>query len=119
MNTPGSTPARDADTADREANEANSCFLDADSATVLDQAVEALARLRTVYWLGDAGVTLNALASLQHHIQHRLPVAVADARDQDRTWAEIGKLLGLTRAAAWNRYGRANRKRHPTPLEPD
>jgi hypothetical protein len=119
MNRPCSTPAHDADTADLQANEANTRFLDADSATVLDQAVEALARSRTVYWLGDAGVTLNALASLEHHIQHRLPVAVADARDQDCTWAEIGELLGLTRAAAWNRYGRPNRKGHPTPLEPD
>jgi hypothetical protein len=50
--------------------------------------------------------------------QQRLPRAVADARDQDCSWAEIADLLGVTRASAWQRYARrtpANR----TPLDPD
>ncbi|MGH3468002.1 MAG: hypothetical protein ACRDQF_09765 [Thermocrispum sp.] len=94
-------------------------YTDDVSALVLDQAAEALARLRTAYWLGDAGYTLHALACLQRQIRDRLPDAVADARDQDYSWAEIGDLLGLTRAAAWNRYGRPGRQGHPAPPEPD
>lgn len=94
-------------------------YCDDASALVLDGATESLARLRTVHWLGDAGVTLHALASLQRQIQDRLAYVVADARDQEYSWAEIGDLLGITRAAAWNLYGRPDRRQHPTPPEPD
>jgi hypothetical protein len=38
--------------------------IDTDSQTVLNQAIDSLAQLRTPYWLGDAGVRLHALASL-------------------------------------------------------
>jgi hypothetical protein len=68
--------------------------LDDVSRAVLDEAVEALARLRTPYWLGDTGVHLHALASLLTQAHALLPDAVADARDQDLTWTEIGQLLG-------------------------
>lgn len=116
---PRRTLAPDADTTDVEGNCGNAHLVHAGNAADLDQAIESLARLRTSYWLGNAGVTLRSLASLQRHLQHRLPDAVADARDQDYTWAEIGELPGLARAAVWNRYGRAGRKGHPTPIEPD
>lgn len=89
---------------------------DPDSAEVLDHTLEELARRRTPYWLGDAGVTLHVLVSLHHEIAARLPDAVADARDHQYTWAEIGDLLGTTRAAAWNRYGRADRRGSPHPV---
>jgi len=59
---------------------------------------------------------VHLLASLHRQIQARLPDAVADARDQDYSWAEIGDLLGITRAAAWNRYGRPDRRGHPRPV---
>ena len=42
---------------------------------------------------------MHLLASLQRQIQNRLPGAVADVRDQDYSSAEIGDILGLTRAA--------------------
>jgi len=29
---------------------------------------------------------------------------VADARDQDYSWAQVADLLGVTRASAWQRY---------------
>ena len=72
--------------------------------TVLNEAIETLARLRTPYWLGDSGVRLHALASLIAQAQRLLPDAVADARDQELTWDEIGQLLGLTGPTAARRY---------------
>ena len=74
--------------------------------------IETLARLRTPYWLGDTGVRLHALASLLAQAQQLLPDAVAQARDQELTWDEIGELLGLTGPTAARRY-RAN-TRTPT-----
>ena len=58
---------------------------DADSATVLAQAVDTLTALRTPYWLGDSAVGLHALASLIAQAQQVIPEAVARARDQGHT----------------------------------
>ncbi|MDQ2845577.1 MAG: hypothetical protein M3Y77_04320 [Actinomycetota bacterium] len=77
---------------------------DADSASVLAQAVDALAALRTPYWLGDSAVNLHALASLIVHTRQMLPDAVAYARDQEHTWTEIGQLLNLSPKTAARRY---------------
>ena len=74
------------------------------SATVLDEAIDTLSRLRTPYWLGDSAVRLHALASLLAQGHALLPAAVAQARDQDLTWDQIGTLLGLTGPAAARRY---------------
>jgi hypothetical protein len=74
------------------------------SATVLDEAIDTLAQLRTPYWLGDAAVRLHALASLLAQAQVLLPGAVTQARDQDLTWDQIGELLGVTGPAAARRY---------------
>ncbi|HET7466711.1 MAG TPA: hypothetical protein VI199_05315 [Novosphingobium sp.] len=77
---------------------------DTDSAAVLAEAVENLAKLRTPYWLGDSAVTLHALASLIAQANSTLHEAVGAARDQGHTWAEIGELLGLSQATATRRY---------------
>jgi hypothetical protein len=74
------------------------------SATVLDEAIDTLGELRTPYWLGDSSVRLHALASLLAQGQVLLPGAVAQARDQDLTWDQIGALLGLTGPTAARRY---------------
>jgi hypothetical protein len=79
----------------------------------------ASAPRRTAYWLGDSGVTLLLLASLHAQIQERLPDAVADARDQDYSWPEIGNFLALTGPRAWSRYGRPGRRGTPAPLPDD
>ena len=71
-----------------------------DSLAILNQAIDALARLRTAYWLGDSAVHLHALASLIAQAQQLLPQAVHNARDQELTWAQIGELLGTTAATA-------------------
>jgi DNA-directed RNA polymerase specialized sigma24 family protein len=77
---------------------------DADSAAVLTEAAETLARMRTPYWLGDSAVTLRTLASLIAQADTALDNAVAAARDQGRTWAEIAELLGISQATAARRY---------------
>jgi hypothetical protein len=75
-----------------------------DSLQVLTDAIDSLARLRTPYWLGDSAVRLHALASLLAQAEQLLPQAVADARDQELTWAQIGELLNTTAATAAHRY---------------
>jgi hypothetical protein len=76
-----------------------------DSLAVLSEAIDALARLRTPYWLGDSAVHLHALASLIAQAGQLLPQAVHDAHDQELTWAQIGELLGTSAATAARRYG--------------
>ena len=78
--------------------------IDHDSAAVLTEAIDALAAIRTPYWLGDAGVHLHALTSLLAQGRRQLPEAVAQARDQGLTWHEIGQLLGVSAKAAARRY---------------
>ena len=76
----------------------------ADSRQVLTDAIDALARLRTAYWLGDSAVHLHAPASLITQAQQLLPQAVHNARDQELTWTQTGELLGTTAATAARRY---------------
>jgi len=75
-----------------------------DSLTVLSQAIDSLAQIRTAYWLGDSAVHLHALASLITQAEQLLPQAIHHARDQELTWAQIGELLGTTPATAARRY---------------
>ena len=75
-----------------------------DSLTVLSQAIDSLAQLRTASWLGDSAVHLHSLASLIAQAEQLLPQAVHDGRDQELTWAQIGELLGTTPATAARRY---------------
>jgi hypothetical protein len=79
---------------------------DQDAAAALDQALAALGGQRRLDWPDDPAAALHLLASLQRQIQDRLPRAVADARREGCSWAEIGDLLGVARAAAWNRHSR-------------
>jgi hypothetical protein len=92
--------------------------IDDDTGTVIEAAIEALGDLRGLAWLGDAPARLHLLASLIAETQHRLPRAVADARDQECSWAHIGDLLGVTRASAWQHYGGRTPSNRTTP-DPD
>ena len=89
-----------------------------DTEVVVDNAIESLGDLRGLGWLGDASVELHLLASLMGEAERRLPRTVADARDQDLSWAQIADLLGVTRASAWQRFaGRTAKDR--SALDPD
>ena len=77
-----------------------------DSLSVLNQAIDDLARLRTPYWPGDSAVRLHTLASLIAQADKLLPQAIHEARDQELTRAQIGELLGTTAATAARRHRR-------------
>lgn len=89
-----------------------------DTEAVLTAAIEGLGNLRGLPPLGDAAAGLHLLASLLAEAEHRLPRAVADTRDQDCSWAQIGDLLGVTRASAQQRYS-GHTAKNRTPLEAD
>jgi hypothetical protein len=67
-------------------------------------------------WIGDASADLHVLTSLIKEAESRIARAVADARDQEYSWAEIADLLGVTRASAWQRYA-ARTDKNRTPVE--
>ena len=71
-------------------------LVDDESEAVLVVAVDDLVLLRSPMWSGDAGAVLHALASLAAQIQQWLPDAVADARDQEYSWSEIARMIGVT-----------------------
>jgi hypothetical protein len=60
-----------------------------DTEAVLDEALASPGILRAPGWAGDAGVDLHVLTSLIAEATSRLNGAVADARDQHYSWAEI------------------------------
>ena len=74
------------------------------SASVLTEAIDTLAALRTTYWLGDSAAHLHALVSLIAQAEQMLPDAVHQARDQDYTWTQIGQLLNLAPSTTAKRY---------------
>lgn len=76
-----------------------------DTQIVLEQALDSLGAARGLSWIGDAPTRLHLLASLIAETERLLPQAVADARDKQSSWAQIGDLLGVTRASAQQRYG--------------
>jgi hypothetical protein len=79
-------------------------LLDEHSAMIVTEAIDAIAALRTTYWLGDSAVHLHALASLIAQAQRLIPHAVHDAREQEHSWTDIGQLLNLSPATAARRY---------------
>jgi hypothetical protein len=92
--------------------------VDDETGAVLCVAVNDVIMLRSPMWHGDAGAVLHAMASLADTINAYMPDAVADARDQDYTWAEIAQLLGDTKASIKQRYARHANSRTP-PLDHD
>lgn len=79
-------------------------YLDDDTLALVEEAVEVLVCVRGSV-LGDAGAVLAAIASLIAEAQGRMPDVVADARDQDYTWAEIASRLATTASTVQRRYG--------------
>jgi hypothetical protein len=82
--------------------------VDQHTTIILDDAVDALAALRTTYWLADSAVHLHALVSLIAQAEQMLPDAVRQARDQDHTWTQIGQLLNLAPSTTAKRYRRTH-----------
>ena len=78
--------------------------IDEEALDLVEEVVESLVCLGGS-GLGDAGTVLWALASLIAGAVVRVPGALADARDQDYTWAEIATRLAVSASAARRRYG--------------
>ena len=80
-------------------------LMDTDSALVLAHAVTDLAVIRCpALGITDALADLHASVSLLRQGRAFLPAVVADARAQDRSWAEIATQLGVTAATARRRF---------------
>lgn len=47
---------------------------------------------------------LTTLRKIRDAADSSLPDAVATARDADWSWTDLGRALGTTRQAAWERY---------------
>ena len=60
--------------------------------------------------LDDLLATLPTLAADAVRAEIRLRERVTLLRDRRATWAEIGASLGVTRQAAWERFGRRTSK---------
>lgn len=92
---------------DRWAHHPGHPVVDEESAAVLEEALHSLTMLRSAGSEGDAGARLHVLASLMAQAQAVLADAVADARDQDYSWAEIAERLGVATASARRRFSHA------------
>jgi predicted nucleic acid-binding Zn ribbon protein len=60
--------------------------------------------------------TVTAVRSLARVVEEGLREAVQNARQAGHTWAEIGELLGTTRQAAFQRFGRPLDPRTGVPM---
>ena len=58
------------------------------------------------YELDDIRETRTELTRLTTRLEAQLRELVAIARRSDHSWDDIAKALGVTRQAAWERYGR-------------
>ncbi len=83
-----------------------------DTKQALDTAITSLAAARDMGH-GDAGVDLHLLTSLLEEAEARVGAAVAEARRQGYSWAQVADLLGVTRASAWQRYAGSGQQQDP------
>jgi hypothetical protein len=93
-------------------------MLDDDVAVVVDDTVRSLGLILSRDHDTNAAAELAAAARLISHLRRRLPDLVAEARDQNTSWAEIASHLHLTRLGAIARYGHHTRTR-PQPANLD
>jgi len=86
-----------------------------ETALMVDDAVEAIALVHALDFDSLAAKDLHAAVTLARVARSRLSTLVADARDEEVSWAEIGRILGSGRLWAILRYGPLVRRRR-TPL---
>jgi hypothetical protein len=89
-----------------------------DTQTVVDDAMEAIALVHSLLADSLAARDLHAAMTLRNMARSRLSTLVADARQEQVSWAEIGRILGTGRLRAALRYGPLVRRRR-TPLALD
>lgn len=82
---------------------------------VVDDALEVMVLVQRLESDSLAAKDLHAAVTLARVARSRLTRLVADARDEEASWAEIGRILGTGRLWALLRYGPLWRRRR-TPL---
>jgi hypothetical protein len=82
---------------------------------VVDDVTEAVVLIHQVQTDSLAAKDLHATVTLLRELRSRVSRLVADARDEETSWAEIGHILGTGRLWALTRYGPLWRRRR-TPL---
>ena len=89
-------------------------ILDDEVSVIVDDTIRSLGLILIRDHDTNATAELAAATRLISHVRNRLPGLVADARDQDTSWAEIAARLHLTRLGAMARYAHHTRTRPPT-----
>jgi hypothetical protein len=82
---------------------------------VIDDALSVIVLVQGLPSDSVAAKELQAAVALKREARSRLARLVADARDEETSWAEIGHILGTGRLFAACRYGPFVRRRR-TPL---
>ena len=93
-------------------------IIDNETTCVIDDALTVIALVQRLPTDSRAAKDLQAAVTLARAARSRLARLVADARDEETSWAEIGRILGTGRFIALCRYGPLRRRRR-TPLELD
>jgi predicted RNA-binding Zn ribbon-like protein len=66
-------------------------------------AAQLVEELETAY---PGGQRLRVLLDLRELIEDQVAAEVQTMRTRHATWEDIGQLLGVSKQAAWARYGR-------------
>lgn len=83
---------------------------------VVEQVARAADQLGTDWSQPDPLVAVASARTLSRAVDDALRAAVTRARGAGRTWQEIGALLGTTRQAAFQRFGRPIDPRTGAPM---
>ena len=107
---PAARPARPAPASSTSASSAhvNESLTTNDRQSIVDKVPGQLGALAAV---GQA-------QALARSAEEELAMSVARARESGHTWAEIGQILGTSRQAAFQRFGRPADPRTGHPMEP-
>jgi hypothetical protein len=93
-------------------------IIDEETSCVIDDALSAIALVQRLPSDSLAAKDLQAAVTLARAARSRVARLVADARDEQTSWAEIGRILRTGRFFAACRYEPFGRRRR-TPIEPD
>jgi hypothetical protein len=85
---------------------------------IVDDALETIVLIHELPVDSRSAQDLHAAITLARVARARLSRLVADARDEQVSWADIGRILGTGRLWAVLRYGPLVRRRR-TPIELD
>lgn len=83
---------------------------------VVEQVAQATERFAMDWTEPDPLVAVASARQLARAVDEALRAAVTRARDAGRTWQEIGDLLGTSRQAAFQRFGRPIDPRTGVPM---